>query len=106
MKKKRRAVHRCECEECQRHPYGLTAKEHRAINRVLASLDEKSRRQCAGLLARQRGRGGIQAVHEISGLSRTTIRRGQHEISTLKRTRRVRAPGGGRPPVEKNSPAS
>jgi hypothetical protein len=106
MKKKRRAIHRCECEACQQHPYGLLAKEHRAINRVLASLDEKSRRQCAGLLARQRGRGGIQAVHEISGLSRTTIRRGQREITALKRTRRIREPGGGRLPVEKNSPTS
>jgi hypothetical protein len=106
MKKKRRAIHRCECAECQRHPAGLLAKEHRAINRVLAGLDEKSRRQCAGLLARQRGRGGIQAVHEISGLSRTTIRRGQAEIGALKRTGRIRAPGGGRPLVEKNSPAS
>ncbi|MCL5996800.1 MAG: hypothetical protein M1546_12200 [Chloroflexi bacterium] len=106
MKKKRRAVHRCECKECQRHPYGVLAKEHRAINRVLAGLDEKSRRQCAGVLALQRGRGGVQAVHEISGLSRTTIRRGEREIRGLKRTDRIRAPGGGRQPVEKNNRTS
>ena len=106
MKNKRRVVHRCECEECQRHPYGVVAKEHRAINRVLASLDEKSRRQCAGLLAKQRDRGGTQEVHEISGLSRTTIRRGEREISGLKRKDRIREPGGGRQRVEKNIPAS
>jgi hypothetical protein len=106
MNKRRRVIHRCDCQACRQHPSGTTAREHRAINRVLASLDEKSRRQCAGLLARQRGRGGIQAVHEISGLSRTTIRRGTREIRGLKRSTRIREPGGGRPPVEKNSPAS
>ncbi len=106
MKKNRKAIHRCECQACQRHPYGLLAQDHRAINRVLARLDEKSRRQCAGLLAQQHGRGGIQAVHDISGLSRTTIRRGQQELGALQRTDRVRAPGGGRLPVEKNSLAS
>jgi hypothetical protein len=96
-------MHRCECEACERHPAGSVAKEHRAINRVLAGLDEKSRRQCAGLLARQRGRGGIQAIHEISGLSRTTIRKGQREIRLRKRPGQIRMPGGGRPRVEKNS---
>ena len=106
MKKTRRPIHRCECSQCQQHPYSRLAQIHRAINRVLASLDERRRRQCAGLLAWQYGRGGIQVVHVISGLSRTTIGRGQQELSTAKRTDRVRASGGGRWPVEKNGPPS
>jgi hypothetical protein len=77
------------------------AQEHRAINRVLAGLDERSRRLCAGLLAKQRGRGGAQAIHEITGLSRTTIRRGQREVGELNRGDRIRRPGGGRQRVEK-----
>jgi len=82
------------------------AQEHRAINRVLAGLDERSRRQCAGLLARQYGRGGIAALHEITGLSCTTIRLGRHEAPARLPAGRVRRPGGGRPPVEKNNRAS
>ncbi len=104
MNKTRRRIHRCECPQCQQHPYSRLAQIHRAINRVLASLDERRRRQCAGLLARQYGRGGIAKLHVISGLSCPTIRRGQHELGTAKRTDPVRAPGGGRWPVEKNSP--
>jgi len=98
-------MHRCHCQDCVKHPYSQAAKKHRAINNLLAGLDEKSRRQCVGALALQRGWGGISALHLITGLSRKTIQRGRDEI--LRQDARqtsvgVRHPGGGRPTVEKN----
>ncbi len=84
------------------------AVHHQAINRVIANLDEKNRRRFAGLLAFQLGRRQILLVSQITGLSRMTIYRGQHEIerSDSKDRGRVRAPGAGRRAVEKNNPAS
>ena len=82
------------------------AKEHRAINQVAASLDEKSRRRFAGLLAWQLGRGGVERVREITGLSRPTIRRGRAELQYgeqhAEAPDRIRQPGAGRPATEKN----
>lgn len=97
-----RHLHVCQCETCQRHAYGKTAQDHKAINRVLASLDEKGRRRLAGLLALQMGRGGLERVHDITGLSRTTIRVGRAELRRQDRHAGVRRGGGGRKAVEKN----
>ena len=98
-------AHQCNCETCQQHPYGAIAKEHRAINRLLAGLNEKNRRRFVGLLALQWGGGSIQLLHEITGLSRVTIRRGRAEVYRLDRrpVGRVRRSGGGRKAVEKKS---
>jgi len=107
--RKKRVVHHCTCVTCRAHPRSGTAKEHRAINRVLASLDEKSRRHFAGLLAWQGGWGGIERVSEITGLSRPTIRRGRDEVQQVERAGergRIRQAGAGRPAVEKNNPRS
>lgn len=70
----------------------------------MATFDEKSRRRFAGLLALQQGRGGVQWVHEITGLSRMTIRTGRDEIRRADRLPSVRRAGGGRKAVEKNTP--
>jgi predicted transcriptional regulator len=69
----------------------------------MAELDERSRRLFAGIVARQRGHGGIQLVAEITGLTRVTIRRGlrESERGQAKSCDRVRRPGGGRKRVEK-----
>ena len=101
-------VHPCVCETCQQHPFSAIAKEHRAINRLLAGLDEKHRRRFIGLLALQWGRGSVQLLSEVTGISRPTIRRGRAEVQRLDwQTRgRVRRAGGGRPAVEKKSPGS
>lgn len=106
-KSKHRRVHRCMCATCQQHPYSQVAVQHQAINRVLASLDERNRRRFAGLLALQSGHRHVSLVSQITGLSRMTIYRGQCEIerSDAKARGRVRAPGAGRLPVEKNNPA-
>jgi hypothetical protein len=82
------------------------AKQHRAINRVLVTLDEKNRRRFAGLLGLQHGRGGIQAVATLTGLSRNTVRRGQKEIRRSDHLAKVRQAGAGRKAVEKNSRVS
>ena len=101
----RRDLYECPCAECRAHPRGCTALEHEAINRVMATLDERQRRLFGGLLAMHWGHGGILTVAEITGLSRTTIRRG---IDELRRGvgpagMRVRRRGGGRRPVEKKT---
>lgn len=105
-KSKCRRMHRCGCSTCRLHPYGAVAQQHTAMNRVLASLDEKKRRRFAGLLALQEGRRSISLLSRITGLSRHTIRRGKREIEhpSAQQTHRIRRPGGGRLPVEKNNP--
>jgi hypothetical protein len=97
-------VHRCIFQTCLQHPYSDAAKEHQAINRVVAGLDEKNRRRFAGLLALQWGRGGIARLIEITGISRNTICRGLAEVQRADRAtaNRVRQLGAGRPAVEKN----
>lgn len=69
----------------------------------MVELNERNRRLFSGMLARQIGRGGIERVHEITGLSRVTIRRGieEHESGQSLDGGRVRQQGGGRVSVEK-----
>jgi hypothetical protein len=101
----RRRQYRCCCENCGFRASGHVARDHRAINRVLAMLDERRRRLLAGLLAWRGGRGGIVAVATITGLSRTTIRRGVEELRRgVAAGGRIRQPGGGRQSVEKKIP--
>jgi hypothetical protein len=101
--KDRKRIRRCRCPGCRSRSDRDLVAYHRAINRVMAELDERSRRLFAGIVARQRGRGGIQLVAEITGLTRVTIRRGLREGERGQATSsgRVRRPGGGRKPVEK-----
>jgi DNA-binding phage protein len=103
--KVRRTIYRCSCADCRENSKGSIARDHRAINRVLAMLDERQRRLLAGLLARRHGHGGIVRVAEITGLSRSTIRRGMAELRRGGGVAngRVRKPGGGRKTIEKKS---
>ena len=100
----KKTIHRCQCDQCQQHPYSAVAKDHHAINRLIASLDEKRRRRFVGLLASQQEHAGIPRLHQITGLSGTTIRRGRNEIQRVDRTNGVRRAGAGRKAVEKNIP--
>lgn len=96
-------IHRCGCRVCLTGSDEELVEYHRSVNRVMAELDERSRRLFAGLLARHIGRGGIERLFEITGLSRMTIRRGLRECEqgqTLDADR-IRRPGGGRKPIEK-----
>ena len=98
----RRVPHACACPTCRQHPSGRMAREHRALNRLLAAADERTRRLIAGFLARQQGRGGITLLARITGLDRNTIARGRRELRQPRRlSGRVRRPGGGGQRVEK-----
>jgi hypothetical protein len=72
---------------------------------LVIALDEKYRRQFAGLLAFQFGHGGIEYLSKITGLNRNAISRGKQEIKQANEMldRRIRDPGGGRYKVEKKS---
>lgn len=96
-----RAIYQCPCSDCLDAPSSETARDHAAINRLVAALDERQRRLFAGLLALRRGRGGIVTLAKITGLSRMTIRRGLAELRSGVGEDRVRKPGGGRPSIEK-----
>lgn len=106
-KSRSKQVHKCRCSECVEQPSSEIALSHTSINRLVAVLDEKHRRQFVGLLASQFGHGGIQSLSKITGLHRETISRGKREIEQADVTSdgRIRAPGGGRHKTEKKSQA-
>jgi transposase len=75
------------------------------LDLVMPHLDERQRRIVGGAMARAFGRGGIAAVAEASGMSRSTIQKAVGEIdSGVEVTVRVRPPGGGRLRVEDAQP--
>jgi hypothetical protein len=104
-----KAVHQCQCPNCQQ-PGGHPDKElHHQMNLLISRLDEQQRRWYVALEAKKLGHGGITLLSQITGMSVDTIRRGRDELDeelSNRPTERVRLPGGGRPRVEKNSPAS
>lgn len=61
-------------------------------------LTERSRRLWAATEARALGRGGIERVKQATGLARSTIERGIHELESPEALgpERTRRPGGGR----------
>ena len=98
----RRLVHACACSTCRQHPNGRVAREHRALNRLIAASDERTCRLLDGFLARQQGRGGITLLARITGLARNTIARGRRELrQPFRSSGRVRQPGAGGQCVEK-----
>jgi hypothetical protein len=100
--RRRRPVHTCACSTCRQHPNGQKAREHRALNRLMAASDERTRRLLAGFLARQQGPGGITLLARITGLARNTVARGQRELrQPFRSSGRVRRPGAGGQYVEK-----
>jgi hypothetical protein len=106
-KKRRRLIHACECPICRQHPKGQVAREHRALNRLIAASDERTRRLLAGFLSRQHGRGGIALLACISGLDRNTVARGRRELrQPFRSSGRIRRPGAGGQRVEKKVPES
>jgi hypothetical protein len=106
-RKPRRLVHVCECPTCRRHPKGRVAREHRALNRLIAASDERTRRLLAGFLARQHGKGGIVLLARITGLDRGTVARGRCELrQPFRSSGRIRQPGAGGLRIEKKVPRS
>jgi hypothetical protein len=103
-KKSRRLVHACECPRCRQYPNGRVAREHRALNRLIAASDERTRRLLAGFLARKHGKGGIALLARITGLDRDTVARGRSELrQPFRSSGRIRRPGAGGQRVEKKA---
>jgi hypothetical protein len=68
-------------------------------------LDERQWRLLLGVEAEAIGWGGVGLVARLAGAARSTVQTGVMEIrSGVVPTGRVRAPGAGRPPVEKVQP--
>lgn len=70
---------------------------------LIPSLSEAQRRWYVGQKALELGRGGIEQIHALTGISRTTIIRGIQEVKRgkpLKMGGRVRKRGGGRKAIE------
>jgi transposase len=68
------------------------------LTTVMEHLDERQRRILAGSTARSVGRGGIAAVAEATGMSRSTVQKAVAEIDAgVDVSVRVRAVGSGRP---------
>ena len=62
---------------------------------VMPLLDERQRRLLAGAQARALGRGGIEAVVQAAGMSRTTVQKALREMdSGVEPSARVRRFGG------------
>jgi hypothetical protein len=59
----------CDCPACRQHPDGAVAREHQAINRLLAVTDEQSRRLILGFLAQKEG----VTVHGVLALIRCDV---------------------------------
>ena len=102
-------VHQCKCANCEQAEEHQEKESHHEMNLLISRLDEQQRRWYVALEAKKLGHGGITLLSQITGMSVDTIRRGRDELDEELRNRpadRVRLPGGGRPRVEKNSPAS
>jgi hypothetical protein len=105
----KKAVHQCECRNCQQTDEHPDKKVHQQINLLVSRLDEQQQRWYVALEAKKLGHGGMTLLSQITGMSLDTIRRGSDELDNELRERpidRVRLPGGGRPPVEKKSRGS
>jgi len=68
------------------------------ITTMLPYLDEKQRRLFLALEAESIGHGGVKLIHEITGVSPTTIIKGKKEIQSgqIESDTRIRKIGGGR----------
>jgi hypothetical protein len=72
-------------------------------------MDERLRRQWAAVESREVGWGGISAVSQATGMSRTTITAGLRELALSEKERvieadRIRRPGGGRKSLRETDP--
>lgn len=74
------------------------------LSEVLPFLNEKQRRVLAASEARSFGRGGVQTVARITGISRQTIYNGLADLEKGNVSDRIRRPGGGRKKLSEQSP--
>jgi len=86
----------------------LAAEEAKALVLLfISTLDERQRRQYAGLESLKLGHGGDHYIAELFGLNPHTVARGREELVEGDwDVDRLRATGGGRTPAEKKRPKS
>lgn len=99
-----KTIHHCQCGVCRSGDDKRTQELHQQINVIMSRLDEQQRRWYAAVEANRYGHGGLLLVHQITGLAKKTIQRGQREMQAELGGRphdRIRVTGGGRPAVEK-----
>ena len=74
--------------------------------KVLGALNESQARWYVAREALARGRGGLKAMYELTGMSRPTILKGVRELQQRKELprERVRQLGGGRKRLEEADP--
>jgi hypothetical protein len=78
---------------------------HRQMNVLLSRLDEQQRRWYLAVESERLGPEADRLPFEITGVDEETIRRGREELAASLADRpvdRVRQPGAGRPPIEKD----
>jgi len=98
-------VAECQCPHCQQEGDHPDRVLHRRMNVFISRLDEAQRRWYVALESQRIGHGGDHLLSQITGLDEATIRRGRAELRAELADcpeDRVRQPGAGRPPVEKN----
>ena len=84
-----------------------SVSDNEIILRVFNSLNEAEARWYVAKEAISYGRGGIKAMHELTGVSRTTIIKGMKEVIGNKKLgydNRIRKSGGGRKCLEEKDP--
>lgn len=104
-----KAMHQCECPNCQQPGDHPDKKLHYQMNLFLSRLDEQQRRWYVALESKKLGHSGDKRMSEITGMNVETIRRGRQELENSLADRpvdRVRLPGGGRYRVEKKHQVS
>ena len=76
----------------------MDSKTKDRIQKMLPLLDEKQRRLYLAAETESMGYGGLQAIHELTGISKTTIIKGKHELKNDCKNDdgRIRKNGGGR----------
>lgn len=76
--------------------------------KIIPTLNEPQTRWFLAKEALSLGHGGMQYLHELTGISRPTIAKGKREIISEKSlplfNERLRSPGGGRKSIENNQP--
>jgi len=97
-------IHVCQCTHCQQQNEHPDQLYHRQINLLISRMDEQQRRWFVAFESIKLGHGGIELMHQITGMDQKTIRRGRRELEKELEGRprdRIRLQGGGRNRVEK-----
>ena len=74
----------------------------------ISNLNEVERRRYAGIIALEIGWGGVSRINELSGMSRSTIKKGMKEVEfkdLSKPLKRLRKVGGGRKKIKNKNPS-